>query len=148
MEASDAPDGVLFALGDWNGGFALHVTEGRLAFTFARSDEALEVIADRPVPPGPRTLAVAHTTGPDGSAFHLLQDGTVVGIRSFDGLLPVALQHGGAGLRLGHDIGLPVSDRYRTPSTWNGRLLSVRLQTPGTARPDPETEIRAALHAD
>ncbi|RAY12739.1 arylsulfatase [Actinomadura craniellae] len=148
VEATADPDGVLLALGDWNGGFALFVAEGRLTFTFSRAGEPLEVTADRPVPAGRQSLGVLHTTGPGGSAFHLLHDDTVVGALTFAGLLPVALQHGGAGLRLGHDTGLPVSDRYRIPSSWNGRLLSVRLRTPGSGPIDPRTELRAALHAD
>ncbi|WP_433437146.1 sulfatase-like hydrolase/transferase [Nonomuraea sp. CA-141351] len=148
VEAADAPDGVLFALGDWHGGFALYVTGGHLAFTFSRAGELLEVTADRPVPPGSQALGVAHTAGPDGFAFHLLHGDAVVGTLAFDGLLPVALQHGGAGLRLGHNTGLPVSGRYRTPAPWNGRLLSVRVQTPGPAQPDPLADLRAALHAD
>jgi arylsulfatase len=148
VEAGDAPDGVLLALGDLHGGLALHVSAGRLIFTFSRAGEILEVVADRPVPPGRQALGVAHLTGPDGSAFHLLHGGTVVGSLTFDGILPVALQHGGAGLRLGHDAGLPVSDRYRVPAAWNGRLISVRVRTPGSARPDPLADLRIALHAD
>ncbi|MFC4121922.1 arylsulfatase [Nonomuraea zeae] len=148
VEAGDAPDGVLLALGDWNGGFALHVTGGRLSFAFARAAGVLEVVADRPVPRGRQSLGVAHLPGPGAPAFHLLHGDTVVGSLTFDGLLPFALQHGGAGLRLGHDAGLPVSDRYRIPARWNGDLHSARIQTPGHAQPDPLAELRAALHAD
>ncbi|MFI7423902.1 arylsulfatase [Nonomuraea sp. NPDC049684] len=148
IEAAREPEGVLFALGDWNGGFALYVTGGRLAFTFSRAGEPLELTADRPLPAGRQSVDVVHTTGPAGSAFHLSQGGVVVGSLAFDGLLPVALQHGGAGLRLGHDLGLPVSGRYRVPARWNGRLLSVRLRTPGAATPDLLAGLRTALHAD
>ncbi|QFG21405.1 arylsulfatase [Actinomadura sp. WMMB 499] len=147
-EAAAEPDGVLFALGDWNGGYALFVAGGRLAFAFARADEVLELTADRPVPPGRRALGVACTTAPDGSAFHLTQDAAIVATLPFTGTLPVALQHGGAGLRLGHDTGLPVSDRYTVPARWNGVLRSVRLRTPGTARRDLLDELRTSLHAD
>ncbi|UBU18218.1 arylsulfatase [Nonomuraea gerenzanensis] len=148
VEVPEAPDGVLLAVGDWHGGFALHVAQGRLAFTFARPCDVLEVVADRPVPPGRRLLGVAHTAGAGGCAFHLLYGDTVVGSLAFDGLLPVVLQHGGAGLRLGYDAGLPVSERYTVPGTWNGGLFSVRVRTPGFGKPDPLAEVRAALHSD
>ncbi|MDX6742206.1 arylsulfatase [Actinocorallia sp. A-T 12471] len=148
VEAAAEPDGVLFALGDWFGGYALFVTEGRLAFAFARSDGILELTSDRPLTPGRHSLGVAHTFAEDGSAFHLVQDGEIVATLDFTGMLPFALQHGGAHLRLGGDIGLPVSERYTTPSRWNGTLESVRLQTPGGAQRDPLGDLRAALHAD
>ncbi|ROO85568.1 arylsulfatase [Actinocorallia herbida] len=148
VEATDAPDGVIFALGDWFGGYALFVTEGRLAFAFAKSDGILELTADRPLTAGRHSVGVAHTLAADGAAFHLFQDGEIVDRLSFPGMLPLALQHGGANLRLGDDIGLPVSERYTTPSSWNGTLLSVGLRTPGAARRDPLEDLRTALHAD
>ena len=63
-------------------------------------------------------------------------------------MLPLAIQHGGAGFRLGRDVGLPVSTRYTPPAPWNGDLVEVRVQTPGAPPPDPAEEIRAALHGD
>ncbi len=62
-------------------------------------------------------------------------------------MLPVALQHGGAGLRLGHDIGFPVSRLYDTPFPWNGGIEHLIIDTPG-APVDPAAEVRAALHSD
>jgi hypothetical protein len=138
---------VLAALGDWNGGLALFADDGRLSFAFSRAGELIEVTADRPVPPGPQTLGVAYEPGARGT-FRLFHDGAVVGERTFDGSLPVALQHGGAGLRLGFDAGLPVTPRYQVPAPWNGTLLSVRVQSALGGQPDPLEEVRAALHAD
>jgi hypothetical protein len=80
--------------------------------------------------------------------FRLFHDDTAVGDLTFQGPLPMALQHGGAGLRLGFDAGLPVSPRYSVPARWNGKLISVRIQTPGRPLPDPLDELRSALHAD
>ncbi len=143
------PAGVLFALGDWNGGFALFVTTSRLAFVFSRAGDLLEVTADRPLAPGRQTVGVDCALNPGGGGtLRLWHDRVTVGLLNFPGGLPVALQHGGAGLRLGFDSGLPVSPRYTPTATWNGQLASVRLQTPGPRLPDPGDEIRAALHAD
>jgi arylsulfatase A-like enzyme len=148
VEAADHPAGVLFALGDWNGGFALFVADGRLVFALSRAGDLLEVTADRPVPAGPQNLGVACSPGPDGGTFRLLHGATNVGSLAFAGSIPFAFQHGGAGLRLGFDRGLPVSARYAPPASWNGHLVSVRLRTPGAPLPDPLDELPGALHAD
>ena len=39
----DAADGVVFALGDWFGGYALYLVGGRAHFTFARAADTLEL---------------------------------------------------------------------------------------------------------
>jgi hypothetical protein len=91
---------------------------------------------------------VAYDASGDTGTFRLLQGGTTVGRLAFAGGLPAVFQHGGAGLRLGMDSGLPVSGRYRPPAPWNGLLVSVRLQTPGPSLPDPLDQLPGALHAD
>ena len=148
---TEVPTGVLCALGDWNGGYALWADDGRLVFTFQRAGELLEVVADRPVPTGAvgAELGVSYELGPDTTgSFTLLHGDTPVGTTHFDGMLPIALQHGGAGLRLGHDAGFPVSARYETPNPWNGTIHRLRVETPGRPPGDPGHEVRAALHRD
>jgi arylsulfatase len=142
-------DGVLGALGDWHGGFALSVTDGLLAFSFSRAGEVLEAIAQVPVPVGRQTLGVFYwVDGKHNGTFTVLHGDTPVGSTSFTGMIPFALQHGGAGLRLGFDIGFPVSERYQPPARWNGALYSLRIETPGAAPVDTGEEIRSALHSD
>ena len=132
----DGPSGVLCALGDWNGGYALFVDDGHLVFTFSRSGDVLEVAGDRPVDPATRSLSVTCRLEPGGGGtLTLFHDEAAVGRLAFEGALPIAIQHGGAGLRLGRDTGLPVSTRYRPPAPWNGTLLAVRVETPGGRRP-------------
>ena len=65
-----------------------------------------------------------------------------------EGPLPLAMQHGGAGLRLGCDTGFPVSSRYAPPAPFTGTVHQVRIDAPGSLRPHPVDEVRAALHAD
>jgi hypothetical protein len=43
---------------------------------------------------------------------------------------------------------LPVSARYTPPAPFNGTVHRLQIETPGTSRPAPEAEVRAALHAD
>jgi hypothetical protein len=62
--------------------------------------------------------------------------------------LPFALQHGGAGLRLGYDSGFPVSRRYTPPARFSGVVHFVKIETPGGAVPRPADEVRSALHGD
>jgi arylsulfatase len=141
--------GVLCALGDWNGGYALFVEDGRLVFTYSRAGELVEVVGDRQVPAGAQSLGVSYVVGADRSGtFTLLHGETPVGSVGLTGMLPIATQHGGAGLRLGHDAGLPVSPRYAPPFPWNGTLAALRVETPGAPPVDPAEEIRAALHSD
>jgi hypothetical protein len=116
-----------------------------LTFALSRAGEMLEVTATQPLSSGPQQVAVRyHTDRSDIGVFTLLHGSTAVGRLEFAGSLPFTFQHGGAGLRLGHDAGLPVSRRYAVPSRWNGGLSTVRLQTPGPAVAD----VRAALHSE
>ena len=78
----------------------------------------------------------------------LLVDGAEVDETAVEGMLPIAVQHGGAGLRLGWDSGFPVSSRYAPPARFAGTVHGVRVDTPGSLRSDPADEVRAALHAD
>jgi arylsulfatase A-like enzyme len=149
IDAAEEPEGVLFALGDWNAGYALFVAGGLLTFALSRAGEMLEVTAEQPLSPGRQRVGVRYHTGrSDLGVLTVLHGDTAVGELSFAGMVPFTFQHGGAGLRLGHDAGLPVSRRYRPPFRWNGGLSSVRLQTPGPTMTDPRDDLRTAMHAD
>jgi len=78
----------------------------------------------------------------------LAVDGEVVDSIEVTGMLPFALQHGGAGLRLGYDSGFPVSRRYTPPAPFSGVVHFVKIETPGGAVSRPADEVRAALHGD
>jgi arylsulfatase len=149
IEAPSRANGVICALGDWFGGYALYAVDGAAHFTFARSADAIELATPTDLDAGPRELEVTYEVGPDASGrMTLLVDGIEVDESSVEGLLPMALQHGGAGLRLGRDSGFPVSARYSPPAPFNGTVHQLRIETPGARRPDPSDEVRAALHAD
>jgi arylsulfatase len=147
----EGAEGVVFALGDWFGGYALYLVGGRAHFTFARATDTLELAMPSLLDAGRHTLAVMYSAG-EGEApgrMILLADGVgVVDDISVEGMLPLAVQHGGAGLRLGRDSGFPVSSRYAPPAPFEGTVHSVKVETPGSARPGSTDEVRAALHAD
>jgi arylsulfatase len=150
VETSVPADGVVFALGDWFGGYALYAVDGILCFTFARSADALELATPSALPPGRHEVGLHYALGADGGPGRmvLLVDGEVLDTTVVAGMLPLALQHGGAGLRLGGDTGFPVSARYTPPAPFNGTVHQLTIEAPGSARPDPADEVRAALHAD
>jgi arylsulfatase len=142
--------GVVCALGDWFGGYALYVVEGVVNFTFARAADALQLNGDTPLTDGRHAIRVSYALGRDGEPGHLelaVDDG-VVDTVTVTGMLPLAVQHGGAGLRLGYDSGFPVSRRYAPPATFTGVVHFVRIETPGAAAARPADGVRAALHAD
>jgi arylsulfatase len=79
----------------------------------------------------------------------LLQiDGSAADRTSVEGTLPMAVQHGGAGLRLGHDTGFPVSARYTPPAPYTGTIHELRVDAPGSLPGTLAGEVGAALHAD
>ena len=143
-------DGVVYALGDWFGGYALYLVGGRAHFTFARGAGPLELVAPAALGAGRHEVLVSYSVG-DGDGIGrmvLVVDGAAVDETAVEGMLPLALQHGGAGLRLGWDSGFPVSSRYTPPARFGGTVHEVRVDTPGSLRADPADEVRAALHSD
>lgn len=138
--------GVLCALGDWNGGYALYVLDdGRPAFTFARAGDVIRVVGSEPLVAGAHQVAVEMTPSEAGGVLSLTCDAAPLGSAAFDGMLPFALQHGGTGLCLGYDRGFPVCDDYRPPARWGGVLHRVTVET-GSGR--PVSDVEAALRAD
>jgi arylsulfatase len=144
-------EGVVCAMGDWFGGFALFLTEGSVHFAFARSADVLHLSTPMPAPAGSCRLTVTYSLGDAGGPGHMaltVNDAPVDQI-TVDGMLPLALQHGGTGLRIGYDSGFPVSRRYAPPAPFTGVVHRVTIgTTPGPVVPEPADEMRAALHAD
>jgi arylsulfatase A-like enzyme len=142
--------GVICALGDWFGGYALYVRDGMPRFCFARAADALELAGSAPLGPGACHLEVAYVVGGNGNPgrMALMVGDVIVDDISVEGMLPMAVQHGGTGLRLGFDTGFPVTPDYIPPARFTGTVRSVGIETPGAALPDPADEVRAALHGD
>ena len=63
-------------------------------------------------------------------------------------MLPLALQHGGAGLRLGYDSGFPSRPATRPPAPFTGVVHASASTRRAPPPPDPADEVRAALHGD
>ena len=145
-----AAHGVVYALGDWFGGWALYLVSGHAHFTFARASGVLELASPTAVPAGRHALAVFYAPGVGDAPGRmvLLVDDDEVDEITVESHLPLALQHGGAGLRLGYDNGFPVSARYAVPAPFSGTVHQLRIEAPGALHPDPAAEVRTALHGD
>ena len=129
-------------------------SDGQAHFTFARSADTLELAAADTASAGRHEITVSYTLGQDGAPGRmvLLVDDAAVDETAVEGMLPVALQHGGAGLRLGRDSGFPVSPRYTPPAPFSGTVHQLRVDTPGArgrTRPTrcapPARRLRAGL---
>ena len=90
------------AMGDWTGGFALYVADGRLVYAVNRAGDAHTVTSDELVPSGDRELAFVYVPNGDGGPTLTLRcDGREIGGGPLPFRLPMVWQHGGTALRLG-----------------------------------------------
>jgi arylsulfatase len=144
---SDAA-GVLCAMGDWTGGFALYVREGRLVYALNRAGDGTAVESAMAVPPGDHALGCVYAPGPAGPKLELFCDDDTIGESTLPFPLPVIWQHGGSSLRLGHDRGFPVTDDYQVPFRWTGVLRTVTIEVGAGLRPDPSDDLRTQLHIE
>ncbi|MDV6270757.1 arylsulfatase [Rhodococcus globerulus] len=146
--AAENPEGVLFALGDWTGGFAAYVCDGVLTVTVATPGGEILLSADRKLTSGRHQLGCVLSPVPEGGArVQIFVDGTIVGTGHSDHSLPHAWQHGGTSMTLGYDRGLPVSNSYRPPFAWNGVLHQVRIEAGTQIIPEKDV-IRIALQVE
>jgi arylsulfatase A-like enzyme len=147
----DVPDGqvsgVLFAMGDRNGGLAAYVVDGTLNVAVAAPGGTINVAAGRRLPPGRHEIGCVLRPIPGGVDVEAVVDELVVAAASGEYALPITWQHGGTSLTLGYDRGLPVCDGYVPPFPWTGTLHKVRVDA--GRRPPPAPDVaRTALQAE
>jgi arylsulfatase A-like enzyme len=140
-----AAAGVLCAIGDWTGGCALFVQDGRLVFALSRAGDATTVTGDTDVSVGRRRLACEYVPGAQPT-LTLLEDDRVLTRATLPFPVPMVWQHGGTMMSLGRDRGLPVSDDYEVPFPWTGTLHEVVIETGAAAPRADAAAMRAALH--
>ena len=149
----DVPEGggqgVLCAQGNWTGGWALVVIEGRVTYLVNSLSTPHAVRADAPLPAGRRTVTLDFRLSGEGTAEVTLSvDGHEVG----GGKLPPGTVLGGQAdgnaLRLGYDRGFPVSDEYQPPFPWTGVLHQVLVESVPTAAGNLRDEVADVVHRD
>ena len=145
-----APEGIVCALGDWSGGWAWYLLDGRPAATFCLLGTPWRLVAPDAVAAGAHTLGLRYARGPGGGGPLALEvDGVVVAETTLPADLPLRWQIGGAGLRIGHDAGFPVDDAYAVPFPFTGTIGELVFESPaGARRPTPRAEevARALRH--
>lgn len=139
--------GVLFAIGDLNGGLAAYVIDGRLSVTVALPGETLRLRTDQQLSAGRHRLGVVLRLVSGGAEVEAVIDGAVAATATSAHTLPFTWQHGGTQLTLGADRGLPVAGDYRPPFRWNGTIRSVSVEA-GESQLDQLQSLRSALRAD
>jgi arylsulfatase A-like enzyme len=142
-------DGIITAMGDHHGGWAVYLLEGRLVAAVALLDREVRVAAPEPVAPGRHQIGVRYQTG-SAPTLIVSVDGKELARTPLPGMLFWPnLSTAGAGMLIGRDRGLPVCDDYSPPFTFTGTLHRVEIATlDQRARPDRATELRAAFAAD
>jgi arylsulfatase len=71
-----------------------------------------------------------------------------VGAERIEAHVPPLWQYGGSGLCVGYDEGLPVTDAYRPPFAWTGRLRHVVVEVRRPEDALSRIPAEAVLHAD
>lgn len=126
--ADTGAGGVLFAIGDRNGGLVAYAIGGQLKLAVALPRETLTLQSDQQLPPGAHRLGCVLKPVSGGVRADLVVDDAVVASGSAGCPLPFVWQHGGSQLTLGYDRGLPVCDDYLPPFGWNGALRAVTVE--------------------
>ncbi len=152
VAAVDVPDagaaGILGAMGDWTGGFALFVRDGRLVFVLNRAGDEGRVESEATVPSGRHELACVYTPGLAGPGVALYHDDELIAHAVLPVTAPLVFQHGGTMLLLGRDRGLPVAADYEPPFAWNGVLHQLVIETGPAIAPSIAEAARALLHSE
>jgi arylsulfatase len=139
-------NGILAAMGDWTGGLAFFVRDGRLVFVLNRAGDEARVESDVPVPPGRHALTAVYTPGFEGPGVGLFHDDELVAHAVLGVPAPMVFQHGGTMLLLGHDRGLPVCADYEPPFRWTGQLHELVIETGPAVEPSLLERMRGLLH--
>ena len=141
--------GVLTALGDRHGGWALYLIDSRPVATFVLLDGPVRVAAAEPLPPGEHVVGLRYEPGRFARVV-LTVDGRDVAEQPLSGLVFFPnVSTAGAGLLVGRDRGLAVSADYRPPFAFTGRLERIELRSGRpNAGPDDRTRLRAAVSGD
>jgi arylsulfatase len=144
VDAPPGVEGVIFAAGGRFGGYVLYVKDGRLTFEYNFANDTRYVItANRPVPEGRSVLRFELAkTGEHRGIGSLSMDGRRVGAVEIPRTFPSIPNT--QGIHCGRDEGSPVSEAYRCPFAFTGRIAQVVLELGDDQVRDVEAELREA----
>ncbi len=137
-------DGVLGALGDRHGGFALYVVDGHPTFAIATFGITARLRAPWALAPGTHEIAVRYA-GPRARRLAMTVDGAAADETEL--AMPpffANVSTGAGGLLVGRDRGFAVTDDYEPPFAFTGALHELVIDS---TRPDTPAEHAAKLDA-
>jgi len=147
----DGGDGVLYASGTANSGLSFFVQDGRLCLDYNIFGDHHLIAAEAVLPAGATRLGARFRKlghgdlGRAGAEITLTADDEPVAA----GTVPFAmLIMSSVGPSIGRDHGGGVSDRYRAPFPYAGRIRTLDVQLVRARRPDPDAaagEHRAGM---
>jgi arylsulfatase A-like enzyme len=154
VEFKKGDEGVLLSQGGLDGGYAFYVQDGKLHYVYnyvARKIFHVESVKE--IPEGAKQLRFEfEVTGkPDvlkgkGAPGHaqLYVDGELVGQAELDVTNPIMLGLA-CGVAVGADPGSPVTDKYKAPFAYTGKLNHVTIDVSGELIRDTEAEMRSIM---
>jgi arylsulfatase A-like enzyme len=147
-------EGVLISQGGIDGGYAFFVQDGKMRYTYNYVARNLyHVESTKPVPEGRHQLRFEfEVTGePDilkgiGTAGRgqLYIDGELVGQAEIPVTNPILLGLS-SGVAVGADPGSPVTEEYKAPFAFTGKIHSVTIDVSGELIEDDEATMRAVM---
>ncbi len=140
-------EGVLLAHGSWFAGYALYVKDRHLVYVHNHLGLAeYRITSTEELPTGHLRLKFQFTrTGEHQGDGVLFVDGKVIGAGHIPHTVPHVIETSGEGLCCGYDSGLPVTDDYRAPFRFTGRIRQVMVDIGDAPAADAEAQLRAVL---
>lgn len=135
-------EGVLYATGTENAGFSFFVQDAHLVFDYNAFGDHQILVSDREVPVGASRVGVqVRRTGARQGTVQLLIDDVACGSTQLPLLMTVVSS---VGPSVGNDHGSAVSDRYRAPFPFSGKLHRVDIDADPDGKHENALEIAAA----
>jgi len=126
VSVDDHCRGVIGALGDHQGGWALHVVDGRVRFDVAYGHHHTHLSSSTPIESGDHTIQVTMESG----EVVLSIDDTPIDRGRYDGLFMFpGVTTAAGGLWVGRHDGLEVDDSYRSPAVFSGTLHHLDIES-------------------
>ncbi|MGA1245285.1 MAG: sulfatase-like hydrolase/transferase [Ilumatobacteraceae bacterium] len=126
VEVGSDCHGVLGALGDHQGGWALHAVDGRIRFDVVYGHHRTHLTSSAPLAPGEHSVAVTMSAGD----VRLWIDDIDVDHGRYDGLFMFpGVTTAAGGLWVGRHDGLEVDDSYRSPAIFSGTLHHLDIES-------------------
>jgi arylsulfatase A-like enzyme len=141
--ADAAAEGVLVAQGTQNVGFSFYVKDERLVFDYNIFTNHFVVRSDQKVPPGSSVLGVRFIREGQKGTIVLMISGKECGSIEVPFVLRMISS---TGMDIGRDGLSPVTDDYKAPFPFSGKLIRVEVDLPQHQSPSEEREAAAARH--